>query len=379
MIYFLFFILLIGVIVNELSKKYVLNNVYFYRNFSKKVLEIGEDVFIEIVVENRKILPVTFLQVIEELPSIFEYKFKVDRVKTKDFLYHTITFFLLPYQRIKRKYLATCNKRGRYIFGNIEIRGGDFLGLNVKTKALNYIQDIVVLPKRADLEKDIIPYGSYSGDISVRRWIIEDPTMIIGVREYTGREPAKNIHWPLSLKHGELLVKNFDFTYENNAMIMLNVECAKPYWMKMDGEAIEKCISVTRSIGESFYYKKIPFGFLTNSLIYGLPREENILYPAFDESHLYTFLEYLGRISYNVNFPFEEVIKKFLGAQNLLISTFVIITPYILEEYLPFINAVNSELCKVILVSFDSKNLENISEEIIKYYMRENKNGALIS
>jgi len=343
------------------------------------VLEIGEDVFIEIVVENRKILPVTFLQVIEELPSIFEYKFKVDRVKTKDFLYHTITFFLLPYQRIKRKYLATCNKRGRYIFGNIEIRGGDFLGLNVKTKALNYIQDIVVLPKRADLEKDIIPYGSYSGDISVRRWIIEDPTMIIGVREYTGREPAKNIHWPLSLKHGELLVKNFDFTYENNAMIMLNVECAKPYWMKMDGEAIEKCISVTRSIGESFYYKKIPFGFLTNSLIYGLPREENILYPAFDESHLYTFLEYLGRISYNVNFPFEEVIKKFLGAQNLLISTFVIITPYILEEYLPFINAVNSELCKVILVSFDSKNLENISEEIIKYYMRENKNGALIS
>jgi len=379
LIYFLFFILLIGVIVNELSKKYVLNNVYFYRNFSKKVLEIGEDVFIEIVVENRKILPVTFLQVIEELPSIFEYKFKVDRVKTKDFLYHTITFFLLPYQRIKRKYLATCNKRGRYIFGNIEIRGGDFLGLNVKTKALNYIQDIVVLPKRADLEKDIIPYGSYSGDISVRRWIIEDPTMIIGVREYTGREPAKNIHWPLSLKHGELLVKNFDFTYENNAMIMLNVECAKPYWMKMDGEAIEKCISVTRSIGESFYYKKIPFGFLTNSLIYGLPREENILYPAFDESHLYTFLEYLGRISYNVNFPFEEVIKKFLGAQNLLISTFVIITPYILEEYLPFINAVNSELCKVILVSFDSKNLENISEEIIKYYMRENKNGALIS
>jgi len=378
LIYILFFVILIGLIINELSKYYVLEGLSFHRYFSKKLIEPGEEFFIEIVIENKKIIPVTFLQVVEELPGALDYKFKVDKVRTKNFLYHTMTFFILPFQRIRRKYLATCYKRGRYIFGNVELLGGDFFGLKVKTKSLNYMQDIVVLPKKMDIEEGLIPYGDYNGDISVKRWIIEDPTMIIGVKEYTGREPAKTIHWPLSLKHGELLVKNFDFTFENNVMILLNVECSKPYWFNMDEESIEKCISVTRGVAEAFNEKRIPFGFSTNSLIYGLSRDENTIYPGIGDAHLYLLLEYLGRVSYNVNLPFEETIKRFFRTGNLLISTFVIITPYVLKEYIPIINSLDTEFTKVIVISINSDNFPYLSKRILKYEVKKDKNVAYI-
>lgn len=379
MVYFLFFIIVLGLILNEISKKYILEKIYFDRRFSKRTAEIGEDIFIEVSVENKKLIPVTFLQIIQELPSVIEYKFKVDKVKTKDFLYHSMTFFLLPYQRVKRKYLATCVKRGRYIFGNVEICGGDFLGLNMKIKSLMLIQDIIVLPKKLDLEKELIPYGNPNGNFSIKRWIIEDPTMIIGVREYTGREPAKNIHWPLSLKHNRFMVKNFDFTYENNAMILLNVECSKPYWMKMDEIGIEKCISVTRSIGEMFHNVKIPFGFATNSLIYGFSRGENTIYPGTGETHLDLFLEYLGRISYNVNFPFEDMIKGFMRNNNSMISTYVIVTPYVLKEYVPLISSLDSDILKIIVISYSEENLELLSNRIERYFIGRGKNVAFAS
>ncbi|MBC7320756.1 DUF58 domain-containing protein, partial [bacterium] len=225
MAYLLLFLIIVGIILNRLSKKYTLFGVTYQREISKKILEIGEDFHITTVVENRKLFPVTFLQIIERFPAGIEYKFRADQFKTVEFLYHTITMFLLPFQRIKRVYTAVSNKRGRYIFEDVSLIGGDLLGLNTFVKSVRYNQELIVLPKSTDLGREIVPYGNYNGNLSVQRWIIDDPTMIIGIKEYTGLEPAKTIHWPSSLRTGNLMVKKFDFTLENTAMIILNVEC----------------------------------------------------------------------------------------------------------------------------------------------------------
>ncbi|MCX7845973.1 MAG: DUF58 domain-containing protein [Dictyoglomaceae bacterium] len=378
MIYILFFLILLGILIHNISKKYILHNISYKRELSKGIVEIGEEFTITTIIENKKLIPITFLQVIEQLPSILEYKFKIEKFIDKGYFYHTMTFFLLPFQRVKRSYKAICNSRGRYIFGEVSLLGGDFLGLNVVSKNFFFNQEIVVLPKKIDIEKEIIPYGDYNGDISVKRWIIDDPTMIIGIKEYTGQEPAKTIHWPLSLKHGELMVKNFDFTYENNSMIILNVECSKPYWLRIDEPAIEACISIARGIGETFHKRKIPFGLLTNALIYGLTREENTIYPSLGDLHLSVFLEYLGRISYNLNWPLENIIRKY-NERKFFISTYVIITPKILEEYIPYINSMKNESNKIIVISFYPDNLEFISPQIIKYFVNWERNGAFVS
>ncbi|PMQ01489.1 MAG: hypothetical protein CBR30_05675 [Dictyoglomus sp. NZ13-RE01] len=369
MTYLFFFLLFLGILINQLSKKYIFKNIYYSREISKKVLEIGEEFKLITTVENRKFFPVTFFQIEERLPSALDYKFKVRKLKTPDFLYHTISLFLLSYQKVKRIYSAYCNKRGRYIFGDVTLISGDFLGLNVVVKSLRLDQEIVVLPRRLSLEKDIIPYGSYNGNLSVRRWIIEDPTMIIGVREYTGQEPAKTIHWPLSLKHNRLMVKNFDYTVENTSLIILNIETFKPHWRSIDEEKIEKAISCARSCAERFEEENIPYGLMTNSILYGFPAREIFIPPGNSDYHLKNLLEHLGRVSYSISMSFEELIES-LNKKHLLFSTYVIITPKILDSYIPYINSLKTELTEVILITFDPQNINHISNNILRYLWR---------
>ncbi len=75
------------------------------------------------------------------------------------------------------------------------------------------------------MQEELAPAGALLGDISVRRWIVDDPPlMTIGIREYTGNEPERYIHWPSSMKHNKLMVKNFDFTTDNSVLIALNMK-----------------------------------------------------------------------------------------------------------------------------------------------------------
>lgn len=369
MAYLLLFLVVLGIVLNKLSKKYTLFGVTYSREISKKLLEIGEDFHITTVIENRKFLPVTFLQIIERFPAGIEYRFRADQFKTVEFLYHTITMFLLPFQRIKRIYTATSYKRGRYIFEDVSIIGGDLLGLNTFVKSIRYNQEIVVLPKTVDLESELIPYGNYNGNLSVQRWIIDDPTMIIGIKEYTGLEPAKTIHWPSSLRMGNLMVKKFDFTLENTAMIILNVECDKPFWVDIKPNDIERCISITRGVMERFEALGMPYGFATNSIMHGLPASRNVVYPSAGPSHLEVLLECLGRVSYSISLTFEELLLR-LNRKDLHCSTYVIITPKVLESYVEPINNLTSELEEVILISLKDENMEFISQDVLKYLDR---------
>lgn len=366
MAYLLLFLIIVGVILNRLSKKYTLSGVTYQREISKKILEIGEDFHITTVVENRKFLPVTFLQIIERFPAGIEYKFRADQFKTVEFLYHTITMFLLPFQRIKRVYTAVSYKRGRYIFEDVSLIGGDLLGLNTFVKSVRYNQEIIVLPKSVDLERELVPYGNYNGNLSVQRWIIDDPTMIIGVKEYTGLEPAKTIHWPSSLRTGNLMVKKFDFTLENTAIIILNVECDKPFWADIKPDDIERCISITRGVIERFESMGMQYGFATNSIMHGLPANRNIVYPSSGISHLENLLECLGRASYSISLTFEELLSR-LSRRDISYSTYVIITPKVLDSYIGPINSLASELEEVILISLKDENLEFVSDSILKY------------
>ena len=50
----------------------------------------------------------------------------------------------------------------------------------------------------ADSSADVL--SGFLGDVSVRRFIYEDPVLTTGFREYTGREPMKHISWTQSAR-----------------------------------------------------------------------------------------------------------------------------------------------------------------------------------
>lgn len=369
MLWFFIIIVALTLVLNKLTIKYGFKNLHYKRELSTNVVEIGEDFELSTIVENRKPVPVTFLQITERFPDNFKYSFKTNSIHTAGYLYHTITMFLLPYQRLKRTYAIKGSERGVYKFRDVTLALGDFIGLDTEYRDVDSLQELVVLPKSISLDEAIVPYGNYNGDISVKRWIIDDPLMTIGIREYTGREPEKHIHWSSSLKYGKLMVKNFDFTTDNSVVIILNVESSKPFWAGIDVDTIEQCISLCRGMFEEMEREKIPYGFTTNSQVNSFYNGMNITPSGIGPNQLNYLTEMLGRISYDISGSFEELLEN-LNNGSFNHTTYVIVTPKIFEGYVKPIEILNKKVNKTVLISFDEENLNLLNNSIMKYVRR---------
>lgn len=355
MVWFLVCLIGITYIINKITLNYGYNELEYRMEIRQKTAEIGEKIEITSIVENNKLLTVSFLKVNEIFPVGFSIK------------ENNYNLFIMPYQRVKRTYSLHVEKRGIYQIKDVFLTLGDFIGLETIKRHLEAPQEIIIFPKKIELDKSIVPVGSLNGDISVKRWILDDPLMTIGIREYTGNEPERYIHWPSSLKYDNLMVKNFDFTSDNSVMIALNIETMKPCWKPAEEELIEKVISIARSVMEEFEEFNIPYGFACNEKKDSSDYVRGYYHHAgLGQNHLYDFLQVLGRISYKIPFFFESTLKD-IGKMKGNYSTIVIITPRILESYIEPINSLSKIVNGMVVISLEEEHLEELNNNIIKY------------
>lgn len=355
MVWFLIGLIIFTYSINKFTLLYGFKNLLYRMEIESEVFEIGEKIEIVSVIENKKPLTISFLKVEEKFPD----GFNVDR--------NIYTLFIMPYQRVIRTYKIFGVKRGLHRIKDVDLELGDFIGFNKSDQNIGIGKSLIILPKKINLKKSITPIGSLSGDVSVKRWIIDDPLMTIGIREYTGNEPQKLIHWPSSVKCNKLMVKNFDFTTDKSVLIVLNIESFKPYWKSIDSEKIERAISITRAVMEEFEDLKTHYGFQSNA--YNLKSNKYIegyfYHPRLGNNYLYHLLEVLGSISYMAS-PFEETLKDIRRKQGNY-STVIVITPKILEEYIEPIDSLGKTSNKTIVISVDGKHLEDLNKSIIKF------------
>ncbi|MDR7857409.1 DUF58 domain-containing protein [Tissierella sp.] len=355
MIWFLVALLGITYVINMVALSYGFTNLNYRMEIRQKTAEIGDGIDIESIVENLSLLSVSFLRIDELFPTGFHKK------------QNTYTLFVMPYQRVKRTYKLIAEKRGLYSIKDVTLTLGDFVGLESHKKQIKLDHEVIVFPKKLELSENIVPEGALSGDISVKRWIIDDPLMTIGIREYTGNEPERYIHWPSSIKYGNLMVRSFDFTTDNSVMVVLNLETMKPCWKPVEEGLIENAISITRGVIEEFEDIKIPYGIANNEYNKNPDYVRGHFYhPGLGQSHLVNLLEVLGKINYKVPFFFENTLKD-IGKSKGNYSTIVIITPRILETYIDPINELSRTVNGVVVISLEGEHLEQLNNKIIKY------------
>lgn len=355
MIWFLIGLIGFTFLFNILTLRYGFSKLTYSIEITKKVAEIGEDIEIHSTIENKKPLSISFLKVLENFPN----GFSVEENK--------YTLFIMPFQRVKRIYKVTGIKRGLHTVKDVVLELGDFIGFKVKHEMIELYKQVIILPEKLELKESIVPIGSLNGDTSVKRWIIDDPLMTIGIREYTGNEPERFIHWPSSLKYGSLMVKSFDFTTDNSVIVFLNIESTKPYWKEINEDAIEKSISLTRTIMEELEELKIPYGFVSNAYNTSSNFVKGHFYhPGLGANHLNHFLEILGSMDYIISSTFEDSLNNITRKQGNY-TTIVIITPDTLESYIYPINRLSKVVTKTIVISVEEGHLNRLYDNIIKY------------
>ena len=231
--------------------------------------------------------------------------------------------YLLPRQTWRQELRATLPRRGRYPLTNTILQGGGFLGFNELVGYTTQHEEIIVLPARcADpgLENTL---GGFLGDRSVDRFILEDPVLTLGFREYTGREPMKNISWTQSARSGQLMVKKFDYTLELTAAVVLNIETEHTEGWE---DRIEKCYSMARTVCEVLEEKRISYRFVTNAGAAGAISSWSQVSDGLGDRHLSTILEGLGRANYEPLRAFDQTLELTARAAEQG-RTHILITP----------------------------------------------------
>lgn len=133
-------------------------------------------------------------------------------------------FVLRGYRKCRRVWKVKCEKRGIMTIDNVIITASDLFGLSKKAMVLEITDTVRVLPTPADMETGELSGDLFIGNMQVRRFVLPDPFMISGAREYTGREPMNRIHWLQTARTGNLMAYKNEFTTERRILIILNMQ-----------------------------------------------------------------------------------------------------------------------------------------------------------
>lgn len=255
--------------------------------------EPGQDFEILLTFQNRSRFFLPFLRFREYIPEGLEPRLDREHIYLGAFgrRYASGTLWLAPRRRLQRAIPVTAGRRGCYTLSDLQVTGGDFLGLREEVGHFNKLREIVVYPAPAACPELTQVFGGFLGELSVRRFLQEDPVLTLGFREYTGREPMKTISWPQSARRGELMVKVFDYTLEPTVSVLLNVQCDGP----RQEELIEACYRLTRGVCDQLEARGVKYDFRMNAITAGefTPPDQFTL--GLGSAHYYGIMEQLGR------------------------------------------------------------------------------------
>jgi uncharacterized protein (DUF58 family) len=225
-------------------------------------------------------------------------------------------FYLLPRRKFSGKVHISLKKRGLQDLGRFHIETGDFLGLHpVMSSGDIGTKVICTSDKSGPGELEVL--GGELGDVSVRRFILDDPTMLLGYREYTGREPMKQISWKQSAKAGKLMVRQNDYTTDRVAVVIVNMDSSQRPIM-------EHCLKLTRAVCERLEEEKIPYELMSNGDLFSLPE-------GIGRGHLFFILRRLG-LSRPTGYTTLSQLMERCDRRRRSNCSYIIITPPVGDE-----------------------------------------------
>lgn len=130
---------------------------------------------------------------------------------------------ITPFSQKKFIFNMECKYRGEYEIGISDIYIEDFLGLIRLKYRIPETKRIIVYPKIENLDKlDLYTLNS-SDSQNISSGIVEDANNIKDIRNYRYGDSFRKIHWKLTARNNNLMIKNFQSTTDVNVDILLDL------------------------------------------------------------------------------------------------------------------------------------------------------------
>lgn len=298
--------------LSRLWERHCLTGVEYRRSFSQRQVPYGEEVQLEIEIVNRKLLPLSWLEIEDEIPQELpptRGKIYASYKPGRGLLANLLA--LRPYEWVKRRYTIPCLARGEHLFGPVRLRSGDLFGFVGCERTLELAETIVVFPRVVPLTELGLPSRQPLGDLRAQSWIFEDPSRIAGAREYRPGDSIRRIHWPASVRTQQLQSRVYEATTSHRLMIFLNLSTAEIAWsFGYDPDILELGITTAASIASWGLERGYQVGLYTNGLHRGR-RGDVVVEAGGDAGQLERILLALGRLQPVSGMRFQGLLSRY--------------------------------------------------------------------
>lgn len=218
----------------------------------------------------------------------------------------------------KWKVLAKAQRRGRFRLGPIVLRSGDPFGLFATEARIPADALLLVYPRVAALPYWALPGSFLEGNVLTGQRSLQSTSMVMGIREYRPGDAMNRIHWPSSVRHRRLHVKEFELDKTADLWIYLDLD---GHWHHGEGEdsTEERAVTVAASVVSKALRAHRNVGLVTNG------HHAEVLHPDRGTKQFGKLMQYLAEVHAGGTRTLAETILETLprirrGASVLLIT-----------------------------------------------------------
>ncbi|HLJ68741.1 MAG TPA: DUF58 domain-containing protein [Chloroflexota bacterium] len=260
----------------------------------------GDHVTVDLALHNSGRLPVPWIEIEESIP-----------IELRSELFPAQAFSLRGGETRRFSYALHCRRRGVYQLGPLRAESGDVLGIEQRALAANEARRLLVYPRIVPLERLGLPTRSALTNLPARLPLFEDPTRIMGVRDYRRGDSPRRINWKATARTNRLMVKQFQPATARDTQICLDLDI-RDYELRSRYDAVEMAITVAASLAHHIVVNEsLPAGLATVVGNDGDASRRRIsLPPGAERGHLMALLEVLARVQMSPGESFPGLLRQ---------------------------------------------------------------------
>ena len=305
-----FTLLFITLLMPVVSLAALVGNYFFFKigeNLNERIFIKGDCARYRLLLGNEGFIPIPYLTVTMYLEG---------RILCNDM--KSMQISLAPFARKEFIYEMPLHFRGRYSIGVRSILFRDFLGLfAVRHRPLEH-KSILVKPRIRLIAHKRIPAAMVSeGNVLAGLYESGNDEMV-DIRAYVPGDSLRKMHWKLTAKTGNPMVRDMRNELDNDILLLLDVGMAAE---QNEGTLLQEDCLIEEAVSQSQYL-----------LAHGMParicfwREEPVVLRAATPGDFLKAYELLSEVKFNQDSHFEDVIDNFLdpGTHRSLVYLFTI-------------------------------------------------------
>ncbi|MDL2206087.1 DUF58 domain-containing protein [Eubacteriales bacterium OttesenSCG-928-N13] len=284
--YLLLLVMLMMLVTSVISVVLAVMTVKISMDTPRRKLSRGASALLSVRVKYFGLLPTRSFQLVLSVPEDVNAQ-------------QSIEVALMPFKEKQFQYEMSCPHRGLYHVGVVGVKVTDIFQLISLKRKISGNQ--VLLEVRPNVTR-IRPIELSSGDSepTVITRTTEDTASPSDVRNYQLGDPLKKIHWKLSIRKRELLVRNYEESSRPDTLILVDlspINSMRSQALTMQDVICETAASIAHAQLSNNYPVRMP-------LMSAHPQEAS----GQNELSFPRFLDALMRTEFDSPYPFEQVL-----------------------------------------------------------------------